>query len=76
MEQTRNLARLPGKHYVEVLRQFSGATGIVTSGQAVCSTCHWEGPLRFGTRASMLDADAARHANSASGYRSPEFVGR
>jgi|SRR5580658_1319243 hypothetical protein len=65
---------LPGKHYVKVLRQFSGGTGSVTSGQAVCSTCHWEGPLRFGTGAKMLDIDAARHADVSTGDRGAPLV--
>lgn len=74
-ESVADIAPLLGKHYVEVLRQLSGASGHITSGQAVCLTCHWEGPLRFGARAAMLDDDAAGHANAASGQRSPQFVG-
>jgi hypothetical protein len=64
-----------GRHHVDVLRQFSAATRRVTSGQAMCRTCHWEGPIRRGPRAAVLDADAARHASATSGYTSPQFVG-
>jgi hypothetical protein len=72
----RRAEPMAGHRCVEVLRQFSAATGNVTSGRAVCQTCHWEGPLRDGPRAVMLDADASRHARSANGSRSPDLYCR
>jgi hypothetical protein len=69
-------APLPGWHRTEVLRQFSGASGRVMAGQAVCTTCHWEGPRRSGGTTGMLDADAAGHAGTTSGRRSGNFTGR
>jgi hypothetical protein len=66
---------LPGQHRIEVLRHSSGASGRVTSGQAVCLTCHWEGPRRSGGSTMMLDADAAGHARTTSGRRSDDFIG-
>jgi hypothetical protein len=65
---------LPGRHRIQVLRQFSGASGQVTSGQAVCNTCHWEGPRRAGGRTGLLEADAAGHASTTSGRLSGNFV--
>lgn len=68
-------ASLPARHRVQVLRQISGASGLVTSGQAVCNTCHWEGPRRAGGSTGLLEADAAGHARTTTGRWSGDFIG-